>query len=233
MYRALLVDFYGTLVAEDDALVTRISEQIAAASGLGIAPREVSHRWNRHFMALCGASHGAQFRTQREIEIASLTAVARECGARIDVASLTDEMFAYWAAPTPLEGAAEFLRDHDGPICIVSNIDSAELHAAIRGLGWEFEHVVTSEGCRAYKPRPEMFHSALAALGCDASDALHVGDSLGSDVSGAARAGIDVAWVNAANRALPDSHEHRPHFTIRSVAEIPTVLSSSRRNTPR
>ena len=76
MYRALLLDFYGTLVAEDDALVARIAEQISAASCLGVAPREVSHRWNRHFTALCGASHGAAFRSQREIESASLAEVA-------------------------------------------------------------------------------------------------------------------------------------------------------------
>ncbi len=233
MYRALLIDFYGTLVAEDEALVARISEEIAAVSRLGVAPRDVSQRWHRHFMELCAASHGARFRSQREIELASLAEAARECEASIDVTSLAEEMFAYWAAPTPLDGAAEFLRDHDGPICIVSNIDSAELHAAVRGLGWRFEHVVTSEVCRAYKPRPEMFHAALEALGCAPSEVLHVGDSVGSDLTGAGRLGIDAAWVNAAGSALPDSHEHPPRHTIRSVAEIPMLLSSSMRSTPR
>lgn len=232
MYRALLLDFYGTLVAEDDALVARICERIAAASGLGIAPCDVSQRWNRHFSDLCAVSHGAHFRRQREIEIASLAATARDCDARVDIASLTDEMFAYWSAPTPLAGAAEFLRGHEGPICIVSNIDSGDLHAAIRGLGWQFEHVVTSESCLAYKPRAEMFHAALSALDCAPSEVLHVGDSVGSDLTGAGRLGIDVAWVNAAQRTLPDAHEHRPRHTIRSVAEVPPLLTS-RRSTPR
>jgi 2-haloacid dehalogenase/putative hydrolase of the HAD superfamily len=228
VYRALLVDFYGTLVAEDDALVARISEQISAASSLAVAPREVSHRWNRHFTALCSASHGAQFRTQREIESASLAAVARECGACIDVESFTAEMFAFWAAPTPLDGAAEFLRACRLPVCVVSNIDAADVHAAIAGLGWEFDHVVTSESCRAYKPRPEMFDSALALLGCEPSEALHVGDSVGSDLSGAGRLGIDVAWVNAAGRALPDAHEHPPRHVIRGIAEVAPLLTSPR-----
>lgn len=224
MYRALLVDFYGTLVAEDDALVARVSERVAAASSRGVSATDVRRRWHERFAELCAAAHGASFRTQREIELESLEAAARLFGAGIDTAALAEEMFAYWAAPTPLAGAAAFLRDYDGPLCIVSNIDSAELHAAIRRLGWEFEHVVTSEGCRAYKPRPEMFRSALAALGCKPSEALHMGDSLGSDVSGATRAGIDVAWVNAANRTLPDSQEHRPRHTIQSVVEVLPLL---------
>jgi len=232
VYRALLVDFYGTLVAEDDVLVARIAQQIVAASGHGVSASDVSSRWHRRFLELCAACHGAQFRTQREIELESLTETARDYDASVDVAALADEMFAYWAAPTPLDGAAAFLREYAGPVCVVSNIDTAELHAAIRGLGWEFEHVVTSEGCRAYKPRAEMFLSALAALGCAASEVLHVGDSLGSDVAGAARLGIDVAWVNAANRALLDSHEPRPRHTVRSVVELAPLLSS-RRSRPR
>lgn len=226
MYRALLLDFYGTLVAEDDALVTRISERVAGVSGRGASASDVGRRWHQRFAELCGAAHGASFRTQREIEVESLADAARHFDAAIDVAELAGEMFAYWAAPTPLEGAAAFLSEYAGPICVVSNIDAAELHAAIRGLGWDFEHVITSEGCRAYKPRPEMFRAALAALGCDPSDVLHVGDSLGSDVSGAARLGIDVAWVNAKNRALPDALELRPRHTIRNVVDVLPLLSA-------
>ena len=62
---------------------------------------------------------------------------------------------------------------------------------------------MTSEQCRAYKPRPEMFAAALAALGCAPERVLHVGDSIGSDLGGAAAAGIAAAWVNPTGRALP------------------------------
>jgi 2-haloacid dehalogenase/putative hydrolase of the HAD superfamily len=191
----------------------------------------MSRVWRAAFRGFCGAP--GRIPEQREIESASLAAVARECGAHIDVESFTAEMFAFWAAPTPLDGAAEFLRACRLPVCVVSNIDAADVHAAIAGLGWEFEHVVTSESCRAYKPRAEMFHAALAALGREPSEVLHVGDSVGSDLTGAGRLGIDAAWVNAAGKALPDAHEHPPRHTIRSIAEIPELLSSSTRNRPR
>lgn len=225
MYRALLIDFYGTLVAEDDALIARISDQVATASGRGVPASEVSRIWHQRFAEHCERAHGVHFRLQREIELESLADAARTCDANIDVAELAAELFAYWAAPTPLEGAAGFLRACPQPVCVVSNIDSAELHAAIAGLGWEFAHVVTSESCRAYKPRAEMFRAALAALDCAPSEVMHVGDSLGSDVLGASRSGIHVAWVNAGGRALPGSLEPRPRFTIRSVVELLPLLS--------
>jgi 2-haloacid dehalogenase/putative hydrolase of the HAD superfamily len=73
-----------------------------------------------------------------------------------------------------------------------------------------------------------MFRTALAKLGCAPAEVLHVGDSLGSDVAGAGRLGIDVAWVNAASRALPDSLERRPRHIVESVAEVLPLLSSPR-----
>jgi 2-haloacid dehalogenase/putative hydrolase of the HAD superfamily len=228
LYRALLLDFYGTLVAEDDALVVRISEQVAAASGRGASASDVARAWHERFAEICAAAYGPTFRTQRKIEVESLAHAAHRFDAAIDVEALAGEMFAYWAAPTPLDGADAFLRESTGPVCVVSNIDTAELHAAMRGLGWDFEHVVTSEGCRAYKPRPEMFRAALAALGCEASEVLHVGDSLGSDVTGAARLGIDVAWVNPANRALPGAIEKPPRHIVRSVADVLPLIGSRR-----
>ena len=52
MYRALLVDFYGTLVAEDDAIIARIADGIAAVSGNGASASDVRGHWQRHFRAL-------------------------------------------------------------------------------------------------------------------------------------------------------------------------------------
>ncbi len=224
MYRGLLLDFYGTLVAEDDALVAQIAEKVAAASTCGARAAQVATHWHQQFAELCAAAHGSAFRRQREIELESLADAARHHDADVAVAELAGELFAYWAAPAPLAGAAAFLRSYRGPICVVSNIDAAELQAAIAGLGWEFAHVVTSERCRAYKPRDEMFRTALDLLGCAPSEVLHVGDSIGSDVVGASRLGIEVAWVNAGERAFPESLGIRPRYTIRGVEELLPLL---------
>jgi putative hydrolase of the HAD superfamily len=42
----------------------------------------------------------------------------------------------------------------------------------------------------AAKPEPLIFQTALAAAGCAAAAAVHVGDSVAYDVEGARRAGI-------------------------------------------
>ncbi len=223
MYDALLVDFYGTLVAEDGEQIAEITARIARASREPTTPAQVSSRWSALFARGCAESHGARFRSQREIELESLAALLAELRAPLDPVGLSQPLFAYWARPKPLPGAAEFLRAARRPLCIVSNIDTADLDEALANLDWSFEWIVTSEQCRAYKPRPEMFVAALDRLGCAAERALHVGDSIGSDLAGAAAAGIAAAWVNPAGRALPAGLTP-PRHVISHLGELAPLL---------
>lgn len=222
--KALLLDFYGTLVEEDDAVIARIVAEVCAASPFAPAPAEVSALWNASFAALCAEAHGARFRRQRELEVESLRDVLRSLRATLDAEALSEELFAYWARPRAADGAAEFLRELQLPVCVVSNIDQRELELAIASLGWSFDAVVTSEGCRAYKPRAEPFRAGLAALGLGPEQVLHVGDSLGSDVRGACAAGIAVAWLNRQARALPADPGVAPVRTVASLRELSVWL---------
>jgi 2-haloacid dehalogenase/putative hydrolase of the HAD superfamily len=223
VYDALLLDFYGTLVAEDDPQIAAITACIAEASPERPTARQISARWSELFARDCAAAHGASFRTQREIELVSLAGLLAELRAPLDPVELSAPLFAYWARPTPLPDASEFLRTVRRPVCIVSNIDDADLDSALDALGWRFERVVTSERCRAYKPRAEMFAAALAQLGCPPERALHVGDSVGSDLRGAAAAGIAAAWVNPTGRALA-SELTPPRHTVSRLTELTALV---------
>lgn len=89
------------------------------------------------------------------------------------------------------------------PICVVSNIDRADLDAALRCTKLPLPLTATSEDVRAYKPRPEPFLAGLSLLGLQAHEVLHIGDSLGSDIAGANALGIAAAWVNVRGRRAP------------------------------
>ena len=223
-YEALLLDFYGTLVEEDTEFIARIVQRVAETSPRAPGAAEVGARWSRSFSARCAAAHGSHFRTQRELELASLAELLAHYESPLDARELSDELFAYWVAPRAIAGAAEFLRELRVPVCVVSNIDAADLEAAVAKQGWSFAAVVTSEGCRAYKPRAELFETALARLGCAAGAVLHIGDSLASDVRGASGLGIPVAWVNARGRPLPADLGARPRYVVSRVSELASVI---------
>ena len=217
-YRAVLLDFYGTLVEEDDVHIARIAEQVARASPLRPEAREVGARWSREFARGCTEAWGPSFRPQREIELESLRQILREFEVGLDPVALSQDLFRYWCAPEPRPGAGSFLADLELPVCVVSNIDSGDLALAIEGLGWSFDAVVTSESSRAYKPRRELFETALATLGCAADQVMHVGDSLRADVAGAAALGIATAWVNRSGR--PHSGSPAPSRVVADVWEL-------------
>jgi 2-haloacid dehalogenase/putative hydrolase of the HAD superfamily len=204
-YTAVLLDFYGTLVEEDHPHILRIVEQVAAASPLGGSPSQVARAWSAKYERMCAEFHGAGFVPQRAIELDSLRLLLREWRADLDAEALSAPVFEYWRAPRPFPETEAFLRRLPAQACVVSNIDSADVRAAIDWLGWDLPLVVTSESARAYKPRREPFEAALRLLGGCAGQALHVGDSADADVAGAQAMGMDVAWVNRRGRPLPSA----------------------------
>lgn len=226
-FDAVLLDFYGTLVEEDDEAIDRIVRQIVGHAPGRPTAREVAGDWNRRFAEACEAAHGAAFRSQREIEQASLRDCAARFGSRIDIEAASAPLFDYWRAPVASPAAAAFLASLRVPCCIVSNIDRAYLDDAIEHHGWAFEHVVTSECARAYKPRPEMFQQAGQRLGVPLDRVLHVGDSWGSDVTGAGRLGIVSAWINPRSRTAPDA-AMKPAYDVRNLSELRSRLVHTR-----
>ena len=202
--RALLLDFYGTVVEEDDVQIGQICDTIAEASPLAVTPTEVGSFWGRVFGQMCAESFHSTFRSQKELEWLSLQSVLRHFACDLDPDHLSQGLYDYWSYPALFPESKEVLAQCRMPICLVSNIDNAELQSALRYNGLDFDLVVTSEDCRAYKPRREMFDRALSLLGTSSEEVLHVGDSLGSDVRGARSLGIPVLWVNRKDRRAPD-----------------------------
>lgn len=80
-----------------------------------------------------------------------------------------------------------------------------------------FETVVFGGHEVPAKPSPEPFHRALDALGVDPGRAVHVGDSLASDVAGARAAGVRSVWVVGDAEADPDPE---PSYAVESLREL-------------
>lgn len=204
--RGVLLDFYGTLVFEDDEVIAAICDAVHTAipeSPERPTAREIGSRWWDHVREGYATARGDTFVRQRELARRSLYAVVQEARAAVDVDALLRMQFAYWSAPPMFAETPAFLQDvrRSGlPVCIVSNIDREDIEAAIALHGIAADHVLTSEDVRSYKPNPELFDAALEVMGLTSADVLHVGDSRSSDVAGATALGIPVAWVNRAKK---------------------------------
>ena len=220
-YEVIFLDFYGTLVAEDNEIITAIGQQFTASTEVNKA---FGRRWYQIFAESCRQSHGAHFRTQRAIELASLSTAMQEFSFQGDPQTVSEALFVYWERPSAFAESHPFLSRCPLPICIVSNVDNQDILSAARHHGWQFPALITSESARAYKPRAEIFQAALNLMQTKPSAALHVGDSLLADVRGAQAVGIDMAWINRTNRRLPDTYA-APTFILPDLTALLNLLN--------
>ncbi|WP_433359789.1 HAD family hydrolase [Actinoplanes sp. CA-142083] len=214
MIKGLLLDFYGTVVEDDDSTMLAIAGRVAAGSPGRPTGEEVLAGWEREYAAV---ADGTPFRNLRDCAVHSLATVMAAYGCPGDPAEFGAGQFSGRVLPLR-RGTLEFLSRVTVPICVVSDADHAVLSAAIAHHGLRFDAVVCSERVGAYKPHAAMFRHGLAALGLEAGDVMHVGDSLRADVAGANAAGIRSVWVN--RRGLPAAEGAAATYVIADLSEL-------------
>lgn len=111
---------------------------------------------------------------------------------------------------------------------MVSNIDDDQLahlmdQAQLEG---HFDSILSSERARSCKPDSAIFAEAVRRAGCNAQEALFVGDTLAQDVAGANNAGLRSALLwHRADREPPQ--DPLPHHVIRRIPEVLEIVSGA------
>jgi len=179
--------------------------------GLDLTAADLAVRWGHCYFEALEAVNGDGFRLLVDVEHDTLVETVMPLAGRIDVQPYIAKFHRYLVQPPLFEEVHEVLGRLSVPVCIVSNADECELRAALAWHDLRFDHVVSSEWTRSYKPEPRIFEAALELTGWSAERVLHVGDSLHSDVAGAHRAGLRAAWVRRTDR-ISDIGTEKPDF---------------------
>lgn len=125
-----------------------------------------------------------------------------------------------------LPGALEAVKELSAlaPIAIVTNgipyvqhgrFDRTEARKYVKEL------VISGEE-GFFKPDPRLIEAALKRMGAKKERVLMVGDSLGSDILGAQRAGVDACWYNPGGKKC--TLERAPEYTVSDLMEIKEIL---------
>lgn len=214
MIKAIFLDFYGTVVHEDDDVIREIIKEIAD-TGNEKNRSEIGSYWQEEFQRAVYSAYGKNFQTQRALEYRSLAKTIERFGSSADAEKLSRALFEHWRRPPIFEDAKRFLERCPTDIYLVSNIDRDDIMSAVEFHGLKPAGIFTSEDAKAYKPRRELFELALNQSGLSAEQVVHIGDSLSSDIQGASSVGIRAVWINRNGRKTPDGV-----YSIQSFSEI-------------
>jgi 2-haloacid dehalogenase/putative hydrolase of the HAD superfamily len=203
MVKAVFLDFYGTVVYEDNEIIKVITERILL-SGKAQNAVEIGSFWWQDFVGMFTKAHSIAFRTQRELELESLRNTIKRFESTEDVYVLSRMMYDHWMSPPIFKESKRFFELCPVPIYIVSNIDTDDINKALAFHNIKPASIVTSEDARTYKPHKEIFEFALNKFSFEPDEIVHIGDSYSSDVQGAKAAEINAIWINRFNKPVPE-----------------------------
>jgi len=84
--------------------------------------------------------------------------------------------------------------------------------------------VVISGAVNRRKPSPEIFSTALKALGVEASETVFVGDSLTDDVQGSQNVGMTAILIK--RTPIPEDNRVKPDAVVERLSELPKLIAA-------
>ncbi len=233
--RAVIFDYYETLVELTQPIRERHFDQLARSAGVKLAPGEAYRHWRElttsdRALRLSGEQaplNGTKppFVTFREVWRQRSDELFQQWGADLPAERGGDAYANLHAQAEPYPEAVAALGELNSfyKLAVLSDADDDFLLSNMRRNGLQFETVVSSEELRAYKPHVSLFNDACARLGVQPSEAVYVGDSPWADIEGARHAGLRAVWVNRHGVDWPEGIG-RPQHEIATLDELAALL---------
>jgi 2-haloacid dehalogenase len=233
--RAIAFDCYGTLIDFGDRHFVDLMDIVSLRHELGIEGKQLFDRWLQQSKEVW-RSRGRdpenptggpepEFGTYDELWMDQFERTFHELELEGDAKGASELMVEHLKAAPPYAETREVIEALRPRyrLCVLSNADDSWLHSCLQAAGLQFEHIVSSESARSYKPRARIFHATAELLGVQPSELLYVGDSPIADVLGARNAGLPVAWLNRYGARLPDTVP-APDLEITDLRELLAAL---------
>jgi 2-haloacid dehalogenase len=191
-FQILTFDCYGTLINWESGIFSAL-RPILAAHAKSVSDAELLELYGE----LEAAAEAGEFRSYRDV----LQTVVRGFGARLsfvpseeEVRSLPESLSS-WLPFADTVRSLQRLKTRF-QLAVISNVDDDLFAASARRLQVGFDHVITAQQARCYKPGMKIFNLVLERLGVPPERVLHCGQSVYHDVLPARSLGMATVWVN-------------------------------------
>ncbi|MBN3762862.1 haloacid dehalogenase type II [Burkholderia sp. Ac-20365] len=229
--KAVIFDAYGTLF--DVHSVVAAAEQMFPGHGDALSQLWRQKQIEYTQLRTAADPAGARYQPFWNITLDALRFSARKLGLVLNAAGekrLMDEYACLSAFPDVLPALRQLrsmrsaARNEPVGLAILSNGNPQMLDTAVKSAGMSglFDHVLSVDAVRAFKPAPATYALGTEAFGATAREIVFV-SSNGWDASGANWFGYTVFWLNRQG-APAEELGVAPHGTGRSMSDLLTFI---------
>ena len=220
-FDVLTFDTYGTLIDWETGILAAIRPILAAHGQADLRDEGILEAFGRHEAEI----EAGPYKPYRKVLGEVLTAMLGHSGQ----APSAEEVAAFggsvvdWPA-FPDSGAALARLQTRFALGVITNCDDDLFAASEARLGIKFDHVITAQQAKRYKPNPRGFELAFERIGLPPARILHVAQSLFHDHVTAKQLGLRTVWVDrragkAGGGATPPA-EATPNLTVPDMATL-------------
>lgn len=225
-FEALSFDCYGTLIDWESG-ITPVLRQLVNAHQINMSDQELLEL----FAELEPEAQSGDYKPYRQI----LREVVENMGKRLEFTPTETELNSLadsiqnWQ-PFPDTVAALKALKEKYKLVIISNIDDDLFAQTNPHLQIEFDHIITAQQAKSYKPSPHNFKFALEKTGISPDKLLHVAQSIFHDIVTAKSLGLTTVWVNrrqgqeGSGATKPASAE--PDLEVPDLKTLVSLISS-------
>ena len=212
--KAVLLDYTGTMVKEDEPYTMQLLQYFLAHSNLNQPKLALGTVWGL-IKKLELECHGDTFIKKDEMVDRILDICVKDHGLTGDLTYMHDLWRNSWIHAPLFEDVKPFFDACSLPIYIITNDDLCYIEESLHEKQLQPAGIIAAEMVKACKPHLEIFEKALELAGTSPGETLLIGDSLTSDILPAKELGIHPVLIDRKGR-----QEEQGIPAIHSLSEL-------------
>lgn len=216
--KAVFLDYTGTMVREDEPYTMTLLKYFLTHSDLTVPEKALGFVWTR-IKEIEYEYKDEKFIMKDEIADMILEEAVRDHGLKGDLKYMHDVWRNAWIKAPLFDDVKPFIERSPLPVYVLTNDDLQYIDQSMAEKDLQPAGIVAAEMVRACKPHREIFEKALEMAGVTPEEAIHIGDSMTSDVQAAAAVGITPVLIDRKGRTAADMSAETV-LTITSLDDI-------------
>ncbi len=218
--KAITIDFYGTLVRDNNGVVRDICRRISQSAVKRIvSPADVGLAWWRVVEEMMSSG---TFYDTKTLEKTAIETIIKEFNSVEDPDELFEEVMESLKKPLIYQDTQTFLERLPIDFAVIENMDKDILEDAICYCQMDVENIIASDEAKAYKPSEKIFIDAADKLGFSPSEILHAGSSIKYDIAPAKKLGMKTCWINRQKK--PKKSNVKPDVECSSLLDLRMII---------